>query len=247
MTSCDSHPDLTTIQPPRHRERNMPTPFTHKGLTVPYIAAWSGERLHEPDIVTAKRWDGLADGIAFEDSFNVNGFAAGRDKNGVLWKRWSLGQGRGEPEFNVPHVPRAKLAMRKLLCQVCGGPSDVNALGRLFLLEDNRHVQGWPEREITTHPPLCREHAHVAAQQCPHLHKGVVAVRAGRVKVDCVYGNVYADSGGPFPTLVEKKAIVPFDDPRLRWTLATQLAATLYDVTVGDLSELVEERKMASA
>ncbi|MGW1675564.1 hypothetical protein [Streptomyces sp. NPDC002324] len=225
----------------------MPTPITHKGHPVPYIAAWSDERLPQPRIVAAVRRSGLADGIAFEDSLNVNGFAAGRDTTGVLWKRWALCQGHGVPEFSVVHVHRGKRAMRNLLCQVCGGPSDVNQPGRLFLLEDERHVKGWPEGQVTVHPPLCLACAPVAARLCPHLEGNVVAVRADRINVNCVYGDVYANSGGPLPIRVATKQIVPLDDARLRWTLATQLAATLYDVTVGDLPELVEARKVASA
>jgi hypothetical protein len=217
---------------PRDHERDMHTPITYNGHPVPYIAAWSGERLPQPRIVAAIRRGGRADGIAFEDAYGVNGFAEGRDTAGVLWTRWALAQGKGRPEFDVVHVHRGKRVMSNLLCQVCGGPSDVNHLGRLFLLEDERGVEGWPEREVTTHPPLCLEHAPLAARLCPHLEGNVVAVRARRVEVDCVYGNVYAHSGGPLPVLVARKQIVPFDDARLRWTLATQLAATLYDVTI---------------
>lgn len=208
----------------------MTVPLTYKGHPVPYIAAWSNEHLPQPTIVTA------ADGIAFGDALGPN--RHGRDPAGVLWTRWALRQGDGRPEFNVVHAPRGKRAMRKLLCQVCGGPSDVNEQGRLFLLEDERAVEGWPEREITTHPPLCLTCAPLAARLCTHLQDNVVAVRVGRVDVDCVYGDVYARSKGPFPVLVKKKQIVPFDDQRVKWTLGSQLAATLMDVTVVDLDEL---------
>ncbi|GAA0348089.1 hypothetical protein PV735_31960 [Streptomyces turgidiscabies] len=206
--------------------------LTYKNLPVPYIAAWSNEHLPEPTVVTA------ADGIAFVDGLGPNGHAHGRDTAGVLWMRWALRRGDGKPEFNVVHAPRQKRAMWKLLCQVCGGPSDVNELGRLWLLEDNRDVEGWPEEEITTHPPLCLRCAPLAARLCTHLQDNVVAVRVGRVEVDCVYGDVYARSEGPFPVLVEKKQVVPLDDWRVKWMVGGQLAATLLDVTVVDLAEL---------
>lgn len=210
----------------------MTGPLTYKGHPVPYIAAWSSEHLPLPTVVTA------ADGIAFGDGLGPNGYAHGRDTAGVLWTRWVLRQGVGKPEFKVVHGPRQRRAMRRLLCQVCGGPSDVNELGRLWLLEDHRDVEGWPEEEITTHPPVCLTCVPPAAGLCTHLRDNVVAVRAGRVDIDCVYGDVYARGEGPFPVLAEKKTVVPLDDWRVRWTVGGQLAVTLMDCTVVDLDEL---------
>ncbi|MEH0433883.1 hypothetical protein QBB34_47830 [Streptomyces stelliscabiei] len=210
---------------------SRPPSLSYKGLPVPYIAAWSNERLPEPAVVQA------ADGIAFEDAVGANGHAQGRGTAGVLWKRWALRQGDGAALFDVAHAPRQKRAMRKLLCQVCGGPSDVNEQGRLWLLEDYRGVDGWPEREVTVHPPLCLTCVPLAARLCPHLRDRVVAVRARRVFLDGVYGTVYASSRGPFPVPVGKEVVFP-DDWRRKWTVGAQLAATLMDVTVFDLDEL---------
>ncbi|ULR48398.1 hypothetical protein [Streptomyces deccanensis] len=210
----------------------MPEQLTYKGLPVPEIAAWTGERLPQPRIVQA------SDGIAFEDAIGVNGNAQGRDKAGALWKRWALRRGVGEALFDVVHAPRQKRAMRLFLCQVCNRPSDVNAQGRLWLLEDYRGVEGWPEREVTTHPPLCRAHASVAARLCPHLRDNVVAVRARTAVVDGVYGSLYRRGPGPLPVLAAKKTVVFKGDWRMRWMVGTQLAATLTDVTVVDLDEL---------
>lgn len=176
-------------------------PLSYKGLPVPYIAAWSAERLPKPPVVRA------TDGIAFADAVGANGHAQGRDLAGVLWERWALRQGDGDALFDVVHSPRQKRAMRKLLCQVCGGPSDENAQGRLWLLEDYRGVEGWPEREVTTHPPVCLACAPLAARRCPHLRDKVVAVRARQVSLDGVYGKVYAGGGGPLPILVGKRVV----------------------------------------
>lgn len=123
-------------------------------------------------------------------------------------------------------------------CARCGGPSDENEEGRLFLLEDYRGVEGWPEREITAHPPLCRPCAPLAARLCPHLRGKVVAVRARQVSIDGVYGDVYRRSNGPFPVLAEKKKVVFTDDWRRKWMVGAQLAATLTGCTVVDLAEL---------
>ncbi|WP_327346019.1 hypothetical protein [Streptomyces europaeiscabiei] len=210
---------------------SRPLPLTFKGLPVPYIAAWSNERLPRPAVITA------TEGIAFADALGANGHAQGRDKSGVLWQRWALRRGDGEAEFDVVHAPRQKRAMRKLLCQVCGGPSDVNELGRLFLLEDYRGVEGWPEREVTTHPPVCLACAPLAARLCPHLRGKVVAVRARQVAIDGVYGEVYRRSNGPLPVLVEKRVVFT-DDWQRKWTVGAQLAATLTGCTVVDLAEL---------
>ncbi|MDX2935984.1 hypothetical protein [Streptomyces ipomoeae] len=200
----------------------------YKGLPVPYIAAWSGERLPQPPVVLAK------DGIAFADAVAANGNAEGRDQAGALWQRWALRRGDGVPEFNAVHGPRQRQAMRKLLCQVCGGPSDKNEQGRLWLLEDYRGVEGWPEREVTTHPPVCRACAPVAARRCPHLKNKVVAVRAGQVALDGVYGKVYSRGTGPLPVLDETTTVFA-RDWRVRWMVGAQLAATLMDVTIVDL------------
>lgn len=209
----------------------MTAPLTYKGHPVPYIAAWTNEHLPQPKVITA------ANGIAFEDALGANGHAQGSDPDGVLWQRWSLRQGDGTPEFNIVHAPRQRRAMRKMLCQVCGGPSDENEQGRLFLLEDERDSEGWPEEEITTHPPLCLACAPVAARMCPHLQGKVVAVRARQVIVDGVYGQTYVRTKGPIPVLGERKVVLTHNW-QARWIVGAQQAASLMDVTVVDLEAL---------
>ncbi|MGW0705784.1 hypothetical protein ACWD4G_07420 [Streptomyces sp. NPDC002643] len=201
----------------------------HKGRPVPYIAAWTGERKPQPRLTVVK------DGIAFAGAVTASGFAQGRDTNGALWQRWALRQGDGEPLLGVVHGPRQRRAMRKLLCQVCGGPSDKNEQGHLWLLEDYWGVAGWPERENTVHPPVWRPCAPVAARLCPHLMGKCVAVRVGRVEVDGVYGNLYERGRGPGPVLCMEKTTLYDTDWRVQWTLATQLAAPLHDVTLVDV------------
>ncbi|WP_416985466.1 hypothetical protein [Streptomyces sp. T028] len=213
--------------------------LTYKGHPVPYITAWSGERLPQPRVVLA------ADGIAFKGSVAANGNAQGRDPSGVLWQRWALRQGDGMPEYSVVHGPRQRRAMRKLLCQVCGGPSDKNEQGYLWLLEDYRGVAGWPEKEVTTHPPVCRACAPVAARLCPHLENKVVAIRAGGVLVDGVHGNLYERGGGLLPVVKEKKVVFS-GDWRVRWMFANQLAATLTNVTIVDLPGLGARRRASA-
>lgn len=110
----------TTAPSPRERHNHIPT---YKGLPVPYIAAWSAEHLPQPLVVPT------TDGIASKDMVDFGGYALGRDSAGVLWQRWALRQGEEKPGFNAMHGPRQKRAMRRLLCQVCGGPRDARGYG----------------------------------------------------------------------------------------------------------------------
>lgn len=200
---------------------------------VPYIAAWSGERLPMPRVIQ------VGDGIALAGQ--------PRDTTRVSWKPWALRPGAGRPEYGTVHGPRQRRALRKRLCQVCGGPADQNEQGWLWLLEDHRAEgeRGWPEGEVTTHPPVCLACAPVAARLCPHLRDNVVAVRVGRVTLDGVYGQLYVP-GVPSP-VPARNEVALFTDRRARWMVGGQLAASLLDVTVVDLPELHAEIPAARA
>ena len=89
-----------------------PAPFTYKGHPVPYVTAWDSEHLTQPLVVPAR------DGIGFDA---IAGYPH-RDSAGVLWQPWALRQGDGKPEYARVHGPRQRRAMRRQLCQVCGGP-----------------------------------------------------------------------------------------------------------------------------
>ncbi|MGI5143716.1 hypothetical protein [Streptomyces sp. CA-106110] len=205
--------------------------MTRPDYPVPYIAAWSGEHLPMRRVIQ------VGDGIAL--------VGQQRDTTKVSWKRWALRPGSGRPEYGNVHGPRQRRALRKRLCQVCGGPADRNELGWLWLLEDHRAdaEQGWPEGEMTTHPPLCLVCAPVAARLCPHLRDNVVAVRVGRVILDGVYGQLYVP-GVPDP-IPARNDVALFMDRRARWMVGGQLAASLLDVTVVDLAELTTETPAA--
>ncbi|MGW4047803.1 hypothetical protein [Streptomyces sp. NPDC004721] len=200
-------------------------PLTYKGHPVPYVAAWSSEIVPLPRVCAAPAGLGLV------------GHA--RDVDGVLWKPIGIRQGVGRPEYGTVHGPRQRRCMRRLLCQVCGQPADRDGQGVLWLLEDGRGERGWPEGQVTTHPPVCRPCAGVAARLCPHLQGKVVAVRVARPVVDAVYGQRYVPQRAilrPRPADVVLKS-----DPAVRWMLGTQLAASLLGATVVDLPELRAE------
>ena len=204
----------------------MTEPLCYKGRPVPYVSAWSNEHLPHPGILPAR------DGIQLFDH--------PRDSTGVSWQPWALRHGDGTPEYGTVHGPRQRRAIRKLLCQVCGGPADRDEQGVLWLLEDHRGKEpGWPEQEVTTHPPMCLPCVPLAVRLCPHLRGNAVAVRVRDTVVDGVYGQMY-HRGTPLPVRGEREVVFT-GDRRMRWMVGAQLAATLTGCTIVDLAELSVE------
>jgi hypothetical protein len=118
--------------------------------------------------------------------------------------------------------------MRRLLCQVCGGPADRNDDGVLWVLKDDRDDwQGWPEGMAATHPPVCVGCARLSARACPHLRGGFVAVRVRDAGQCGAYGCLY------LPGQPAREAILTSDDPRVRWLVATQLVRVLRGCSFG--------------
>jgi hypothetical protein len=87
-----------------------------------------------------------------------------------------------------------------------------------------------PRRD--SHPPLCPPCALASTRVCPWLRNGYLAVRA-RSRVCGVFGTRYR--AGSHDLVAVDDALVTFDDPAIRWTVATQLARTLHDITIIDL------------
>jgi hypothetical protein len=193
------------------------TPLVFKGHPVPYITAWTAETVALPRVTA--------------DAHGLGLLGHARDDDGVLWRPFGLRQGMGRPEYGTVHGPRQRRCMRRLLCQVCGAPADRNERGWLWLLEDHRDEPGWPEGEMTTHPPVCRPCAAQAARLCPHLQAGVVAVRVARPVIDAVYGQFY-ELGRPFFPVARERGVALISDPAVQWMLGGQLAASLMDVTI---------------
>lgn len=205
--------------------RSLPALF--KGFPVPHITLWSAERLPEPRVVSTRA--GLR--IAGHE----------HDREGVLWLPSALRPGRGRPIHGSVSGPRQRRAMRRLLCQVCGGPPDLNEQGYLWLLRDERgSYAGWPEGDITTHPPVCRLCGALSVLLCKNFVRGTAtAVRVRRPIVDGVFGKPYAVSKRSMTPL--KLNTMLLDDPALPWMLGHQLAASLTEVTVVDLPRLRPE------
>ncbi|MER5603084.1 hypothetical protein [Streptomyces sp. NPDC002265] len=194
---------------------------THKGRPVPYITPWTSEKVTQPTP------------IATLNGFAFPGPASGRtEDDDVLWQWWRHNRGAGEPLWSTVHGPRQRRAMRKLLCQVCGKPANRDERGWLWLLEDESdNGPKWPEGEMTTHPPVCRPCAPIAARLCPHLRRrGAVAVRVAEIIVDAVYGHRYHH--GPFRLYAGKADVYLTTSWSAKWVIGNQLVASLSQCTV---------------
>ncbi|WP_327357731.1 hypothetical protein [Streptomyces sp. NBC_01304] len=202
------------------------------------MAAWSGEAPIEGPV--ALRAPAQGGGIQYEDELPSD-----RGMHGELLHRGRrpAPQGkRGKPQYGKTNLNRQRRAMRKLLCHIGGGPADRNELGVLWLLDNTvaNCEEGWPENEITVHPPVCLPCAAKAVDECPELEKnGVTAVRVRDPRSYGVHGSLYAldDTApwSPFPIELESTLTVAYDDPRLKWMQVGQSALYLVGCTVVDL------------
>lgn len=217
----------TDAPPSAHGLPNRTEP--HSRGPVPYITAWdTGPPLRA-------RLLSLPSGIAYQDEG-----LADRDRHGVLWLREFSRPGRGRPEFGRVHSLRQQRAMRKLLCQVCGGPADSDHQGVLWLIfDDENKTPNWPEGIATANPPVCVRCARIAVRACPTLRTvGCIAVRVGHSRIAGVSGALYEAGAGFQAELVDDDATVAFDDPAIRWTLAAQLVREIRQCTIVDLELL---------
>ncbi|HEX5114069.1 MAG TPA: hypothetical protein VFW65_02615 [Pseudonocardiaceae bacterium] len=202
------------------------------GSVVPYVGSWTGERMR-PTRVIERPGGG---GIGFADETILD-----RDEWGVLWTRFAGRVGAGKPLFQKLHPVRQRRAMRRLLCQVCTEPADSTDDGTLWLVPGGEvgNSAGWPEGAATIHPPLCSSCARLSVRMCPALRQHYLALRA-RSRLHGVNG-VHFRAGHPHPQPASSDSdeyAVSFDDPVIRWVMATQLVRTLHDCTAVDLERL---------
>lgn len=194
---------------------------------VPYVTAWSAEDRRTAPVVICKA-NGI--GYPYENPHE-------RDTMGVLWTRRPLRQGNGRPRYGHIHPQRQRRAMHRLLCQVCALPAYEDEHGALFLLEDHRGVPGWPEEEVTAHPPVCLHCAAMSPEWCPHLRRtGAVAVQVKNPDIDGVHGMLYRSDGRL--AVPDKPATVAYDDPAVRWVLAAQMTRVLRGCTIVEPEEI---------
>lgn len=187
-------------------------------VVAPYVTAWSAEKdLH---CALVERPDGSI-GYAKE-------LLSDRDSHGVLWRQTRLRHQVGRPEFARVHPLRQRRAMELLLCQVCGGPADIDGDGVLWLLRDFRgDWPGWPEGMAATEPPVCLPCVPVALRSCPSLQRGAVTVRVRHCPIAGVRGVLYR-AGALAPTAATADNFV-YDDPLIGRVLASALVRELRD------------------
>ncbi|MFH8472641.1 hypothetical protein [Streptomyces sp. NPDC018000] len=154
-----------------------------------------------------------------------------RDHHGNLWVRVSESTG-GRVLYDCMNVRRQRACMEDMLCQVCGGPADRDRNGWLFI--DWRREGSpptWPERSITSMPPLCAEHVRVSVRQCPFLCRAeYVVLRVRKPRLYGVSGTLYRLTDTGWHTS-ERDVLSAYDKPRLPGMLASRLHRELRGVT----------------
>jgi hypothetical protein len=206
-------------------------PAEQRRLVVPYATRWSTEDDAPFEVVYRP-----GGGIAYADEVTTD-----RDSDGVLWTRGYSRPRVGRPEFGKVHSMRQRRAMRRLLCQVCGGPAEQDEDGVLWLLPDHREDwSDWPNGAGEVEPPICRACAEISLRLCPALRRGGVLVRVREYPIAGVRGVRY-EPGLTKPVMAEP-VLVPFDHHAIRWIRATGLVRELNDCTLlsaGDFLDTV--------
>ncbi|MFD4320463.1 hypothetical protein [Streptomyces sp. NPDC058548] len=203
------------------------TLLTYKGVPVPAVTGWSVEREMTPAVVPR------GFGIGFADPMLD---ARARDPWKVLWRMWTLGRGKGEPEFAAVHPLRQRRAALHMLCQVCDQPAHDEKLGALFVLGANSTSGTGPIQnlELTSEPPIHPWCALEARARCPHLRKGYVAARVESPVPWGVRGTVY-DLTGSWPNPRPRLENVSYAIDARRFVLADRVMIELHGCRPVDL------------
>ncbi|MFF9348159.1 hypothetical protein [Streptomyces sp. NPDC014734] len=158
-----------------------------------------------------------------------------RDHHRNLWLRMHGSTG-GRIQYDCMNSDRQRACMENMLCQICAEPADRNKDGWLFI--DWRRPDSpptWPERSITSMPPLCAEHARVSARQCPFLRRNEYAVlRVRKPRLHGVSGALYRLAADGWRTS-DNDVLSAYAEPRLPGMLASRLHRELRGVTVTGL------------
>ena len=143
-----------------------------KPSVVPYVASWSGELAGLEDELVVQLGKG-GPRLGYRNEIPEDRTGRGE----VLWGRIDDAPGVGRPQYDCLHPGRQYIAMYAMKCQVCGGPASKNKDGWLFLDWRKPHdPPTWPERSLTSMPPLCDAHVGLSMKECPHLRSTEVVV-----------------------------------------------------------------------
>lgn len=169
----------------------------HKGVPVPFITCWDQEVRAASSPVAAAPVQLVEAAGHFRVSYRDEA-PYDRDAHGVLWQRYPLALGKGDPHFAKVHPARQRRCMTRRLCQVCGNSAAQDEHGWLWLLDasDADDVRSGAEREVrTANPPVCLRCADLARNLCPHLLQGNALVRAATVTDWGIYGLMATPTG----------------------------------------------------
>jgi hypothetical protein len=197
-------------------------------VAAPYVATWTAEQDQPCRLVERP-----GHGIGYADEV-----LGDRDDRGVLWQRAAVRPGVGRPEFAKVHPLRQRRAMRRLLCQVCAGPADRDDEGVLWLIRDYRDDwPQWPEGMGAVEPPICAPCVVLSLRLCPALRRGAVTVRVAEFPIVGVRGVVYRrGEAGP---AASGAAVLTYDDPGVRWIVASALVRELRSCVLVPFGEFV--------
>jgi hypothetical protein len=95
----------------------------------------------------------------------------------------------------------------------------------------------------STEPPVCVLCVALSLKRCPALHRGAVAVRVRECPIAGVRGAIYQRGlFGPTPV---SAANVTYEDPDIRWTVASALIRELKGCALISLEELIAQHAAA--
>ncbi|WP_405796766.1 hypothetical protein [Streptomyces sp. NBC_01506] len=155
-----------------------------------------------------------------------------RDAHGFLWTRVEESPEPGRVQFGLMHSTRQRTCMERMLCQICAQPADRTKDGWLFIdwrREDSPPT--WPEKAVTTMPPLCAEHVPLSERQCPFLrHREHVLLRVRKPQLYGVSGTLYTLTADGWRTSADD-VLCQYSKPRHPGMLASRLHRQLRGVT----------------
>ncbi|MGC0407705.1 hypothetical protein RKD31_000948 [Streptomyces sp. SAI-163] len=206
-------------------------------LVVPYITARTGEQADSLLNLRMGRGPGGRPRLGYVDEDPRD-----RDLRGVLWARYSMsldafGNPCGTPQWRLVHPHRQRVTMSLLRCQVC--VVQLRRKDGILFLDTAGDQADYDGPVKTAQPPVCLEHARVAADRCPRLRsKGHVALLATRFPMYGVIGHAYQYGGNGLQALSNVDSPIPYSHPQIGMFLASQLVRELRDYTIVNLDDL---------
>lgn len=184
-------------------------------MPVPWITRWTEEVIAGPYACNT-----------FTDPPEIVYPGAVRDRQGVLWmpENWQRG---GKPMFSQMNSARQRLAMRKMLCQVCGEQIHDRPITS-WLMTKGQIISrlNLPGGLLTTNPPTCQACMHTALVLCPHLSgrkESIFRITARKWEAYGVTGEAVArDRNGGIAH--KNNIIYRYGDPGARSVLAKMSA-----------------------